>query len=132
MHNYSDVRAKMNVAVGGIDMPSKTLKTQDVADTNMINGQNVLYNTYKREFHIGINGKAGVNGDCRAPKMVGPGGCTEVETLGTKIEGIHTEQTCNLHCLRNSKCKSYMFGNSGDVLGQCHTLQEGCTSDANA
>lgn len=123
--NYTDVRAKMNVDVGGVDMPSETLKTQDVASTELINGQNVLYNTYKREFHIAVNGKAGVEGDCRAPKQVGPGGCTELETLGTKIEGIHTEVTCNHHCLRDKTCKSFMFGNSG----QCYSLKDGCTSD---
>lgn len=115
--NYTDVRAKMDVTVGGLDMPSETLKTQDIADTKLINGQNVLYNTYKREFHVGINGKAGVEGDCRAPKLIRSGGCKEVETLGTEIDGIHSEITCNLHCLKNNECKSYMYGNSGNVEG---------------
>jgi len=55
--NYTDVRALMKVTAGGVEVPSGSLPSSDVTDTKLQNGQNVLYNTYKREFHLAINAK---------------------------------------------------------------------------
>jgi hypothetical protein len=55
--NYTDVRALMKVTVGGVDMPSGSLPSSDVTDSKLRNGQNLLINTYSKEFHLAINAK---------------------------------------------------------------------------
>jgi hypothetical protein len=55
--NYTDVRALMKVTVGGVDMPSGSLPSSDVTDSKLRNGQNLLINTYAKEFHLAINAK---------------------------------------------------------------------------
>ena len=128
--NYTGVRALMNVTVGGVEFPSGSLASQDVLDSKLQNGQNVLYNTYKKEFHLAINAKPNPQYDCQAPPSVGSGTCPELASLGRQIEGgSYTDVTCNLECLKDSACVNFMVGKAGSQTkaGQCHILKAGCT-----
>ena len=43
--NYTDVRASMNVSVGGASAARDSLHSQDVLDLELVHGQNKLYKT---------------------------------------------------------------------------------------
>ena len=128
---YTDVRALMKVTAGGVNFPTGSLPSADVADSKLQNGQNILYNTYKQEFHLAINGKPNPEYDCQAPPSVGSGTCAEFATLGTQIGAgsliKYTAATCNLECLKNKACINFVVGKAdGSKAGQCYTLEKAC------
>lgn len=127
--NYTDVRALMKVTAGGVEFPSGSLPSSDVTDSKLQNGQNVLYNTYKREFHLAINAKPDPKYDCQAPPSVGSGTCAEFASLGTQLAGgSYTAATCNLECLKDDDCVNFVVGKAGSSkAGQCYTLEKGCS-----
>jgi len=126
--NYTDVRALMKVTAGGVSFPTGSLSSADVADSKLQNGQNILYNTYKKEFHLAINAKPNPEYDCQAPPSVGSGTCAEFASLGTQMAaGSYTAATCNLECLKNKDCVNFVVGKAGgSKAGQCYTLEKGC------
>jgi hypothetical protein len=118
----------MKVTAGGVAYPSGSLATSDVADAKLENGQNILYNTYKKEFHLAINAKPNPKFDCQAPPSVGSGTCAKFASLGTQMGGgSYTAGTCNLECLKTSSCATFVVGKAGTAkAGQCYTLEKGC------
>ena len=58
VHNFTDVRAEINVTTDGYQVLNETLPSKLMTDTNFQTGQNVLYNTTDvREFHFVVTGK---------------------------------------------------------------------------
>jgi len=58
VHNFTDVRAEINVTVAGKQVLNDSLPSKYIDDVNFKTGQNVLYNqTEVREFHWVVTGK---------------------------------------------------------------------------
>ena len=58
MHNFTDIRAKIDVTVGSQLFINNTLPSFDVNFADFKTGQTMLYNeTNKREFHVVLTGK---------------------------------------------------------------------------
>jgi predicted metalloendopeptidase len=59
VHNFSDVRALMDVKIGNNQQfyQNNTLPSFDINYADFKTGQNMFYNESKREFHIVFNGK---------------------------------------------------------------------------
>jgi len=114
VHNYTDVRAIMDVDIGSQKkiFGNDTLPSQDITYANYETGQNIHYNeTDKRQFHMVFTGK-NVTTENRLIKLTGHrcnGSCLE------EIEEVQTENRTRYWSQASDWPDGVVPGNGSDV-----------------